>query len=395
VSVHLVACAARIQGISPAQKLLLLCLADDSRNDERHASPGRDVAVMWTGLSPSRVSEATKRLVELELIRQVRRGRRHVGTAVWQVFPHGCCEAHGLELQDPTVRSLTEQPESGRRPLSAAQLAARRANVERIAEGRRSARSASDAQAAEEPVDSPDLRMLSGSQHPKNGVSASDGSESTSDGSDTSQLQTSRAALEPTPASPASDVTPPAREAAKEHPMLANPESPHEEPGAYGREDWHPLACAEAIGQAVEQFGCSRARAEQLLEALGTDPKVDRPWFLTTRRGFDRATSLLFAINRDPEVTGDGHQLAGLMREQAAAAATDAQRHAAAEAYLDSLTPVDRAVALDGAEARARAHSGSTLSRLPRPLVLSSVARWLDERGLLEKYLSRAQESAA
>jgi hypothetical protein len=194
VSVHLVVCASRVVSIPPSHKLLLLCLAEDSRNDERHASPGLDVAMRWTMLSRSRVFEALRSLEELRLVEQI--GRAH-GTnkgkdagrrATFVVFPDGCCETHGLVVEDV---GDGEPVGVRRRELTPAQTRARHRNLERIAARR--AESASDTQDADCAVDSPAVRTLTTSQGPTVGESGSDGSCGLSDRSDPSrELPTSQ-----------------------------------------------------------------------------------------------------------------------------------------------------------------------------------------------------------
>lgn len=101
VSNHLIDCAALVQDLTPSHKLLLLCLADNSRDGSgRIASPGKIVAMQWTGLSKSSLFEAFSNLTERGLITQHQRGQkgRH---AEFLVFPEGCCEVHRrLDRQD-------------------------------------------------------------------------------------------------------------------------------------------------------------------------------------------------------------------------------------------------------------------------------------------------------
>jgi hypothetical protein len=95
MSVHLVTCARAINGIPASHKLLLLCFAENARDgSNRAASPGIEEAMLWTGLSKSRVLAATRRLEELRLLVQTERGQKH-RRSVFQVFPDGCCTAHG------------------------------------------------------------------------------------------------------------------------------------------------------------------------------------------------------------------------------------------------------------------------------------------------------------
>lgn len=222
MSRHLVSCAGRVQ-VKPAHKLLLLCLADNARDDDvRHASPGIEEAMQWTGRSSSTVSELTKDLIELGLLRLHRRGQKHVGRAVYVVFPDGCCEVHGLALT-LDLDDEDHQPGGSRRALSEAQLEVRRKNSRQIAERRRAERtsvseasdpeqvSASDAGNAEDPVDNPGLRTLREPQHPNSSDSASENEISASDRSDA--FLTTELPEQPPEHSPHSDHSP-AREPA-------------------------------------------------------------------------------------------------------------------------------------------------------------------------------------
>ena len=172
MSRHLVECAGQVTGLRPVEKLLLLCMCDNAGDRDHIALPGLATAMTWTMASRSTTYAAIEALTDLGYLRQTMKahgtnsgagkGRR----AEYEVFPNGCCERHGA----PAVSSERSDADMSR-SLSPAQLAARRANVERIAARRRAQSEQSD---PDPHHDSPNVRTLPASQRPNETESASE-----------------------------------------------------------------------------------------------------------------------------------------------------------------------------------------------------------------------------
>lgn len=95
MSLHLILCARHVTGLPASSKLLLLCMAENARDDRRRiASPGHGEMRLWTGLKDSQLYNTMQPLYETRLLRQHRRGQKHV-RAEYVVFPDGCCDRHG------------------------------------------------------------------------------------------------------------------------------------------------------------------------------------------------------------------------------------------------------------------------------------------------------------
>lgn len=117
MSNHLIDCAAQVQDLPPVAKLLLLCLANDSRDGSgRIASPGLPEAMLWTARGRSVTLAAFDTLVDRGVIQQHQRGQRG-RTAEWLLFPTGCCDVHSrLDRQDllPAPSSVPAPAGTGR-----------------------------------------------------------------------------------------------------------------------------------------------------------------------------------------------------------------------------------------------------------------------------------------
>lgn len=73
-----------------------------------------------------------------------------------------------------------------------------------------------------------------------------------------------------------------------------DPESARRDATApYGREDWQPGWCADAIQSALRQGLCAPAEAPRLLQALADDPRTASPKRLATPGGVRHARHLL------------------------------------------------------------------------------------------------------
>lgn len=95
MSLHLLHCAA-VLPLTRAEKLVLLCLAENANSRDAIAFPGQPAMMAWSGLGKTQLYAVLRALVELRLIEQTRPGNRG-GRAEYVVFPYGCCAGHGKD----------------------------------------------------------------------------------------------------------------------------------------------------------------------------------------------------------------------------------------------------------------------------------------------------------
>ena len=90
MSMHLVDCAAKLQGLNPSTKLAFMAFADSADRHTHIGLPGLENVMLWACVKRARANEIVAELVDLGLLvkhRAGHRGRR----AEYVVFPNGCC----------------------------------------------------------------------------------------------------------------------------------------------------------------------------------------------------------------------------------------------------------------------------------------------------------------